>query len=87
MKMAIAFALVVAGVSGAAAQMWTEDMSNGARSNPNIQSVQPRATWNGSPSYGATNQGSTQRDGSARRGTVNPYARSDRDTWQNTWGR
>ena len=30
MKIAIAFVLVIAGVSGAAAQMWNEDMSNGA---------------------------------------------------------
>ena len=87
MKMAIAFALVVAGVTGAAAQMWTEDMSNGARSNPGGQSAQPRATWNGSQSY----QSSTQRDNSVRRGTVNPYTRNDRDTYRDTyrdtWGR
>jgi hypothetical protein len=81
MKMIIAFTLLVAGVTTAAAQMWTEDMSNGARTNPNIQSVQPRATRNGSPSYGATNRSATQRDNSARRGTVNPYARTDRDMW------
>jgi hypothetical protein len=81
MKMAIAFTLVVAAVTSAAAQMWTEDMSNGARSNPGSQSVAPRATRNGSQSYGASNQSATQRDNSARRGTVNPYARSDRDMW------
>jgi hypothetical protein len=88
----IAFSVLVASVSGAAAQMWTEDMSNGARSNPGSQSVQPRATWNGSQSYGAGDQSATRRDNSARRGTVNPYTRSDRDTrqnntWQNNWGR
>jgi hypothetical protein len=91
MKMTIAFILLVAGVTAAAAQMWTEDMSNGARSNPGSQSVAPRATRSGSQSYGTTNQSATQRDNSARRGTVNPYARTDRDmwqnTWQNTWGR
>ena len=35
MKIAIALVLVVADVTGVSAQMWTEDMSNGARSNSN----------------------------------------------------
>jgi hypothetical protein len=81
MKMAIAFILVVAGVIGAAAQMWAEDMSNGARSNPNSQYVQPRATRNATPGYGTINQSTTQRDNYGRRGNMNPYPRDDRDTW------
>jgi hypothetical protein len=81
LKIAIAFSVLIASVSGAAAQMWTEDMSNGARSNPNNQYVQPRATRNAVPGNGAINQSATQRDSSARRGNMNPYPRSDRDTW------
>jgi hypothetical protein len=81
MKIAIAFIVVVAGVSGAAAQMWTEDMSNGARSNPNNQYVQPRAKQNAAPGNGAINQSATPRDNDGRRGNMNPYRRSDRDTW------
>ena len=76
MKIALAFALVVAGVTGAAAQMWNEDMSNGARSNPNSQSVQPRATQSGTDvqGYRAANPSSTRRDKNGTRGNVNPYA-------------
>jgi hypothetical protein len=81
MKIAIAFTVAVASVSGAAAQMWSEDMSNGARSNPNSQYVQPRATRNATPGNGAINQSSTQRDNYGRRGNRNPYTRSDWDTW------
>ena len=75
MKIAIAFVLVIAGVSGAAAQMWTEDMSNGARSNPTSQYVQPRATQSGTyvQGYQAANPSSTQRDKNGTRGNVNPY--------------
>jgi hypothetical protein len=75
MKTAIAFVLVVAGVTGAAAQMWNEDMSNGARSNPNSQYVQPRATQSGTygQGYQATNPSSTRRDNYGMRGNVNPY--------------
>jgi hypothetical protein len=76
MKITIAFALLVAGVTGAAAQMWNEDMSNGARSNPNSQIVQPRATQSGTygQGYQATNPNSTQRNKNGTRGNVNPYA-------------
>jgi hypothetical protein len=75
MKIAIAVALVVAGVTGAAAQMWNEDMSNGARSNPSSQFVQPRATQSGTyvQGYQATNPSSTQRNKNETRGNVNPY--------------
>jgi hypothetical protein len=81
LKTAVALTVVVASVGGAAAQMWSEDMSNGARSNPNSQYVQPRATRNAAPGYGVINQSATQRDNYGRRGNLNPYARSDRDTW------
>jgi len=81
LKIAIALTAVVASVIGAAAQMWSEDMSNGARSNPNSQYVQPRATRNAAPGYGVNNQSVTQRDNYGRRGNMNPYARSDRDIW------
>ena len=75
MRIAIAFALVVAGVTGAAAQMWNEDMSNGARSNPNSQNAQPRATQSGTygQGYQVANPSSTQRDKNGPRGNVNPY--------------
>jgi len=75
MKIAIAFALLVAGVNSAAAQMWNEDMSNGARSNPNSQLVQPGATQSGPymQGYQAINPSSTQRRRHGTRGNVNPY--------------
>ena len=75
MKIAIALVLVVADVTGVAAQMWTEDMSNGARSNPNSQYVQPRATKSGTNVQGYSNfePNSTQRDNSGTRRKMNPY--------------
>ena len=75
MKIAIAFVLVVADVTGVSAQMWTEDMSNGARSNPNSQYVQPRATQSGTNVQGYPNfePNSTQRDNSGTPRKVNPY--------------
>ena len=74
-KIAIAFVLVVADVTGVSAQMWTEDMSNGARSNPNSQYVQPRTTQSGTNVQGYPNfePNSTQRDNSGTRRKVNPY--------------
>ena len=76
MKIAIAFALVVAGVTGAAAQMWNEDMSNGARSNPTGQYAPPRATPSGTylQGYQPADASSTRRGKNGRRGNVNPYA-------------
>jgi hypothetical protein len=75
MKIAIAFVLVVADVTGVSAQMWTEDMSNGARSNPNSQYVQSRTTQSGTNVQGYPNfePNSTQRDNSGTRRKVNPY--------------
>jgi hypothetical protein len=75
MKIAIAFVLVVADVTGVSAQMWTEDMSNGARSNPNSKYVQPRATQSGTNVQGYPNfePNSTQRDNSGTRRKMNPY--------------
>jgi hypothetical protein len=76
MRIAIAFALLVAGAAGAAAQMWNEDMSNGARSNLSNQYVQPRATPSGT--YGQGHQaiapGPARRDKSGTRGNADPYA-------------
>jgi hypothetical protein len=76
MRIAIAFALLVAGAAGAAAQMWNEDMSNGARSNLNNQYVQPRATPSGTygQGYQAITPGPARRDKNGTRGNVNPYA-------------
>ena len=76
MRIAIAFALLVAGAAGAAAQMWNEDMSNGARSNLNNQYVQPRAPQGGTygQGYQTINPSPARRDKSGTRGNVNPYA-------------
>jgi len=75
MKIAIALVLVVADVTGVSAQMWTEDMSNGARSNPNSQYVQPRATQSGThvQRYPSFEPNSTQGDNSGTRRKVSPY--------------
>jgi hypothetical protein len=71
-KIAIAFVLVVADVTDVSAQMWTEDMSNGARSNPNSQYVQPRTTQSGTNVQGFK-PNSMQRDNAGTRRKMNPY--------------
>jgi hypothetical protein len=79
MRIAIAFVLVVTDVTGVSAQMWTEDMSNGARSNPNSQYVQPRAMQSGTNVQGYPNfePNSTRRDNSGTRRKMNPYIGTD----------
>ena len=75
-KTLLAFALVVASVTGAAAQYGTKTTpSYGTGSNSNNHYVRPHTTQQGTnvPGHYQTNPNNTQRDNYGTRPNVNPY--------------